>query len=304
MIWRKPKTPGFGISRNFYMTVLAARAALPPPVTVANPKGEGGAIPGYIIPLASGATKDDLTRPFVRGMYGVSSLDRKTVLRMLIMSKEEVDFDPTAFLRSERAFGLSRELLARMSATWSLLQFTVESHDPMVYDAVKFMLWITRRFADLTDGVVSDPICQTYKLPDDVFVRNPMDPRIDARDVVRVWMHPSDAVRAQEHHKAGPIAAYTLGMQKFDQAEVEMADFDPRHSGIAEAFLYRLAQDALLGDLYGVGDKVGGDACLLDVVPGGLDRARWEGIPCVELIPPTGRSMDDALLAWAAEVGI
>lgn len=293
MIWpKKPKTPGFGISRNYYVTVLAATASLPPASAVMNPKGEGGAVPGFIVPLSSSATKDDLHRPLARGSYGLGSPDRKTVLKMLVLSKEEVGFDPAPFLRSEAAIGLSQELLARISATWTLLQLTFESHDPMVYDGVRFILDVSARLGQLTNGVVSDPICQTYRLPEDLHARVPADPRIDSRDVVKVWVKPL---------RQGGYTAFTLGMQKFDLPEAEIQDFNPDHSQLAEALLYRLTQEALLGDKYELGDKVGGDPCLLEVAPGGLDRARWEGIPCFELIPPTGRTMDDALLAWAAE---
>lgn len=294
MIWpRKPKTPGFGISRNYYITVLAATAALPPARAVMNPKGEGGAVSGFIVPLSSTATKDDLNRPLMRGSYGLGSPDRKTVLKMLVLSKDEVGFDPAPFLRSEAAVGLNPELLARISATWTLLQLTFESHDPMVFEGVRFALTAARRLAELTEGVISDPICQTYRLPGDVFAKDPVDPRIDSRDVIHVWV---------KSMGGGKVTAFTLGMQKFDLHEVELQELNPSHSGLAEAFLYRLTQEALLGDIYELGDKVGGDACLLEVAPGGLDPARWEGIPCFELIPPTGRTMDEALLAWAAEV--
>lgn len=294
MIWpRKPKTPGFGISRNFYVTVLAARATLPPPLAVANPKGEGDAAAGFIVPLAAGASKEDLGRPMLRGAYGISSPDRKTVLRMLVLSKEEVGFDPGPFLRSEQAIGLSPELLARISATWTLLQLTFESHEPMVYDAVRFMLSVAKRLADLTEGVVSDPITESYRLPEDVFAEGQFDPRIDVRDVVRVWVRPSSDRTL--------VNAYTLGLQKFGLPELELNDLKPENAGVAERFLYRVAQGILLGELVDVGDRLGSDSCLLQVVPGGLDRARWEGIPCLELIPPTGSTVDDALVAWLAE---
>jgi hypothetical protein len=294
VIWpKKPKTPGFGISRNYYITVLAATATLPPARAVMNPKAEGGAIAGFIVPLAKSATKADLDRPLMRGSYALGSPDRKTVLQLLVLSKDEVGYDPASFLRSEAAVGLSHELLARISATWTLLQLRFESHDPMVYNGVRFALSVAKRLAELTEGVVSDPICQTYRLPDDVFSAKPVDPRIDSRDVVRVWVKPM---------AEGKVTAFTLGMSKFDLHEAEIQEIDPKHSALAEAFLYQLTQEALLGDIYEIGDKVGGDACLLQVALGGLDRARWDGIPCFELIPPTGRTMDEALLAWAAEV--
>ncbi len=290
MIWpRKPKTPGFGISRHFYLTVLAAQATLPPPRLIVNPKADGGALPGFIVPLSSSATKEDLDRPLMRGSYGVSTLDRKTVLRMLVVSKEEAGFDPTPFLRSEYAVGMSHELLARISATWTLLQLTFESHEPMVYDAVRFMLQVAGRAADLTQGVVADPMCHSYKLPQDVWHEPKAPNQLDVRDVVRIWTK----------HVGDELTSHTLGLQKFDMHELELSGFDGENTALAENFLASTAQWALRGEKYEPGDKLGrGDGMLL-VAPGGLDRARWDGIDCYELIPPTGRTVDGQLKIWS-----
>ncbi len=290
MIWpRKPKTPGFGISRNFYLTVLAAQATLPPPRLLINPKGDGGALSGFIVPLASSATKEDLDRPLMRGAYGVSTLDRKSVIRMLVLSKEEACFDPAPFLRSEQAVGVSQEILARISATWTLLQLTFESHDPMVYDAVRFILQVAGRGASLTQGVVADPMCHTYKLPQDVW-HEPVPPNnIDVRDVVRVM-----TMRV-----SGETTSHTLGLQKFDMPELELSGFEGSNSGLAEGFLMSAAQWALRGEKYEPGDKLGTGEGMMHVAQGGFDRARWDGIDCYELIPPPGRTVDEQLRLWS-----
>jgi hypothetical protein len=294
VLWKfKHKTPGFGIQPGYYMTVLSSKPALSPLLAVVNPKGEGGAVAGFGVPLASDSTKEDLARPMTRGIYALSSPDRKTVLKLRVVSKEEAGFDPAPFLRSPMAAGLDKELLARISATWTLMQLTFESYDPMVYEGVRFMLGCCRRLAELHDGVVADPIAQTYRLPDQVFTAKPADARIDARDVVQVFIRP-------RRDEPSVLTSYTLGMQKFGMAEMEMPGLSSATQDLATRFLFSLAQSALLGRMIDLGDRVGDSTCMLQVAPGGLDRGMWEGIECYELIPPSGRTVDEALLAWAA----
>lgn len=111
----KPKNPGFGISRDFYLSVLSSRATLPTMLEILNPAGAAGAVEGFGAPLMEGADKAALSRPLERGVYVLASKDRKTVLRMRVLSKEEAGFDPSAFVRSSLAIGASPELLSRMS---------------------------------------------------------------------------------------------------------------------------------------------------------------------------------------------
>lgn len=294
MLWKfKPKTPGYAIQPEYYMTVLSSKPALSPLLAVVNPKGEGGAMAGFAVPLATSATKEDLARPMTRGVYALSSPDRKTILKLRVVSKEEAGFDPAPFLRSSMAVGMSQELLARISATWTLMQLTFESYDPMVYEGVRFMLGCCQRLAELHDGVVADPIAQTYRLPQHVFTPQPADSRIDARDVIQVFVRP-------RRDEPKVLTSYTLGMQKFGLAEFEMPGLSMGSSDLATRFLFSLAQKALLGEVPGLGDRLGDAKCFLQVAPGGLDRVMWEGISCYELIPPTGRTLDEALLAWSA----
>ena len=124
--WRfsKPKTPGFGIDRGYYLSVLSSRPTLPTPLQLANPQTSGGAVEGFAAPLAADASKDHLNMPMARGAYVVASKDRKTVLKMLVLSKEEAGFDPDAYATSALALDASQELVARLRGTWTLAQFT------------------------------------------------------------------------------------------------------------------------------------------------------------------------------------
>lgn len=278
----KPKGPGFGIARDFYITVLSATAQLPPIVVVINPKGDGGAVSGFGVPLAKDSQKVDIARPMSRGEYALATPDRKTIVKLRVVSKEEAGFDAEPFLRSRLAEGLSPELQARMRATWNLLQLTFETHDPGVYDAARFVLRIAQRLGHVTDGVVSDPICQRYVLPEHVFVTEPIDNRIDARDHVAVHQRDNDC--------------YTMGLRKFGFPELEIKDLSSDLIPIAKNLLIGVSQNALLGNPPNLGDRLGNKP-YLEVVTGGLDRAHWEGIPCLELIPSRGATLEECLLA-------
>ena len=96
----RQKTPGFGISKDFYITVLAATAQLPSILEVVEPHGAFGAIEGFGVPLSRDKQKEDLTRPMERGVYGLATRNRETVLRLVVIPKEEAGFDPAPFLRS------------------------------------------------------------------------------------------------------------------------------------------------------------------------------------------------------------
>jgi hypothetical protein len=285
----RQKTPGFGISRDFYLTVLAATAQLPKLVDVVNPTGSGGAVPGFGVPLAQSASKEDVTRPMERGIYGVASKNKETILKLMVVPKEEAGFDPGPFLRSPEAQLITEDHRARISATWTLLQMTFESHEAMVYDSLKFLQLVARRLAELTEGSISDPISRTYLLPEELFHRPPLNDKIDVRDFIRV------------RHRPGDGSSYTLGMQKFALAEYEMFGVSERNVALAERFLLAIAQSALLGKIAEVGDVLGSSQVPLQVAIGGIDRLNWEGIECHEIIPPSGKTVDDGLIAWAAE---
>lgn len=286
----KPKGPGFGISRNYYLSVLCSKAVLPSILDLVNPKGDGGAAEGFGAPLAEGADKSVLQRPLERGAYVVATRDRKTVLRMLILSRDEAGYDPDAFVRSSLAENADPELLARMRGAWNLAQFNFESHDPDVYPALDFLLGIVVRLGLLAEGVVADPISRRYRLPELVVARDRVDPRVDARDHVGIQFRPEGA----------KVHAFTLGMQKFGLQEYEMQAIEPGDEELAGRFLIAVCQRVLLGDLTRSGERFGAPKLAFEAREGGFNRGLWEGIPVFELIPPTGRTVGECLRAWEA----
>ena len=228
----KPKTPGFGIDKDYYLSVLSSSSQLPPLLALVNPGGDGGAVPGFGAPLASTATKEALREPLSRGAYVLSTKDRKTVLQMLVVSKEEAGYDPEAFALSDLAAGADPELVARLRGTWTLAQFRFKSHDPAVFPAIQFLLSLCVRMASLAEGVVADPISQRYSLPEDAFHPTLGDPPIDIRDLVTVKVGGAE----------DGLSAYTLGMQKLSLPEFEILGLTEAAEADAVRFLLGLCQ--------------------------------------------------------------
>jgi hypothetical protein len=284
----RPKGPGYGISREFYLSVLAATARLPAILDVIEPAGAGGAIKGFGAPLREGASKDELGRPMERGAYVLASPDRKTVLKLLVVPKDEAGFDPDALLSSQIAASIPPELFARIRATWTLLQLAFEAHDPEVFPSVDFLLDVASRLGALTGGAVADPLSEAYHLPERLRVGAQRP--IDASNVVRVVWRP-------------PGYAFTLGMRKFALPEFEIDRLASSDGPLAERFLYGLCQGVLVRGPLEPGDRVGSRRAPLLVGEGGLDRARWEGVAVYELLPVKGADVSAAMRSWAEENG-
>lgn len=284
----RPKGPGFGIGRDFYLSILLSKSVLPSALQVMNPKGEGGALKGFCAPLTEGVDKTALHNPLTRGAYAVASVDRKTVLKMFLMSRDEAAYDPEAFVRSPLAQDCSPELIARVRGTWNLAQLKFESHDPDVYPSLDFVLGVASRLGHLAEGVIADPIGRRYLLPHEVFVRERMDPRVDAREHISV----------QLIQRPNGLYAYTAGMVKFMLPEYEINAIDPIDGVLATRFLLALSQKVLLGDLTTSGDQFGAPKMALEAREGGFNRGMWEGIPVFELIPPTGQTASSCMRAW------
>jgi len=291
----KPKGPGFGISAGFFLTVLSSKPTLPALLQAVAPHGENGAVEGFGVPLGRGSSdKSLLAAPMTRGGYAIASKDRKTVLKMLVLSKEEAGFDPEPFAQSALAAQSPDELVHRVRATWTVMQIAFESHDPAVYPSVKFLLQGAQRLAELTDGVVADSISKRYALPENVFQSPPSNERLDARDVVAVTFE----IRPDGIH------LFTLGMQKFALPEFELYGIEDHAHAIGSRFLFGLAQATLLGSIPQLGGKVGAPDMAFELRPGGLDRGLWGETEVIELLPPIKYTAAEALLAWAQSVDI
>jgi hypothetical protein len=298
--FRKPKTPGFGISTSYYLSVLATRATLPSIRELIDPKGAGGTVTGFGAPLDRNADKSALYLPMNRGGYVFASSDRKTVLKTIVLSKEEANFDPEPYARraieqtGQIPTEVDHERITRIRATWSLIQFTFESHDPMVYPALDFLSDLLTHAATACDGVGADSICRRYRMPTEVRETVRLDPRIDAREHVSVNIAetPSGAV------------AYTLGLQKFLIPEFEIVGLHPDAFDSTARFLLALAQTALLGDLPKAGRAYGSSRLPFVAQPGGFDHGRWGGIPVLELLSGAQTTPTEAITAWDRESGI
>lgn len=286
----KPKTPGFGISRGYFLTILSSRAVQPAIAEIANPGGSGGAVVGLAVPLGGSGDKALLLQPMERGPYVVASKDRKTVLKMIVMSKEEAGYDPEAFVNSSLAIGRDPELVVRIRATWSIAQLVFESHDPGVYPALDFFLGVASRMGVLSDGVVADSISQRYSLPEALVASPRIDPLVDVREHMEVKFE----LRQDGLH------AFTLGMQKFALPEYEILNLLEQDQTAAERFLLTLCQSVLLGDLTKEGDRFGASGSLFEARDGGFDSRLWQGTPVFELLPPTSMTPGEALHAWIA----
>lgn len=264
----KPKGPGLEIAADAYLAVLACRMPLPSLLEVVSPKGEAGSVPGYGVPVSSGASAPG--RPLVRGVYGLASLNRKSVLHLKVLSKEEAGFVPTqaALAGIEDRFG--EEVAGRVRATWTLLQLSWASYDPEVYPALDFWLACARRLAELTDGVVADAAAQSYTLPHGSECRPP-----------------GAAVWAPEH--VGIVQAgarlHTAGLRKFSRPELEATQVPPGAQAAVARLLTSLAQSCLEGARPKPGDRIAAGAGQVRIADGGLDREYWGGAYALEVLP-------------------
>ena len=125
----KPKGPGFGISKAYYITTMVASHELPSIQSLINPGGEQGAVAGFGVPLAQAASSQDLALPIKRGAYAVASPDKKTVVRCLVVGREETGFNPEAFVKSALALHASPEIVDRLTRSWAMVQLTFETFD-------------------------------------------------------------------------------------------------------------------------------------------------------------------------------
>jgi hypothetical protein len=277
----KPEGPGFGINKNFYLTVLSSRPVLPPIRSVANPKAEHGAVEGFAVPLVDSKDQTLLEAPMTRGRYAIASKDRKTVLKLMVMNADEAGFSPESIARSSLAAKLEPEALTRIRSTWFMLQLLVESHDPEVYPSLDFLLNIATRLGLLTDGVVADPVAERYLLPHRILNQPRVSNEVDARDHVAIHSRPE----GNDWH------LYTKGMMKIIRPELEIYGVPTEKQAEAAKMLIGAAQGVFQGFPISNGATIGP----FEAREGGLNRGLWEGIPVIELLPPTGRKMSELL---------
>lgn len=271
-----PKGIGISISKDYYLSVLSSKPVLPAPDEVLIPKPTSGQIPGFLAPVIGSKDKSVLAQPMVRGQYVAASLDQKTVLKLMVMQRDEAGFDPEPFLRSKVAESFSEEVRLRVAATWGMVQITFEAFDPAVHPALDFLLLVARRIAERTEGVIADPICQRYLLPEQLIQRPRWTPAYDSREHIAIKIEPDGGY------------VYTLGLLKFHHPELEISGVSNPAS--AEQALQSVCQQILAGNPIVAGDRVKVGDHMLSA--GHTSRpSKWDGLPVLELLPPPGQNM-------------
>lgn len=288
----KPKTPGFGINRQFYLSVLASSSKLPTLLEIVNPEEKDGAIKGFGVPLKKDSTKESLSEPLMRGAYAIASPDRKTVLRLVVVSKEEAGFDAEALVKSPLGAQFSPDTRTRVLAAWNILQFTFETHDPMVYPAIDFLHSVVRRSAETADGIIADPLSQAYIRPEEMILGH--DPGMPFATQALVQ------VKSKEDKNGWHL--WTMGLYKFNMPEIEIYGLDSTALEPGTRLLLGVAQSCLKGTKLELGEKLGSPKMPLAIAAGGLDRGMWEGIPCLELIPERTGTTTASVLQWNLEL--
>lgn len=235
------------------------------------------------MPLADGATKDDLHAPIHRGAYALASKDRKTVLKCLVMHSHDAGFDPKALLDTPLVGTLDPLLSERIGETQMLLQLCFESHDPMVAPSIQFLFDVAGRMGYLTHGVIADPLSESYMHPNDVLHKASSD-RVSASLTVSVQVAKLDSL----------CSVQTKGLQKFNLPELSLAEVMADHGLIAARFLTTCSQTILDGHLVEPGDRLGAKNLQFQV-------AASQALTVFELIPPVGKAASDVLEAWNEE---
>ncbi len=239
------------------------------------------------VPLHAQADKEDLARPMQRGIYAFSSPNQKTVLKLRVFAKEEAGFEPESLLRSPLAVNLEPEVLDRIRSTWTILQLTFEAYDPALYPALELMLRLASRLAELTEGVIADPLSVAYRLPADV-------PSHDSGELFAV----TDFVTVQQNLGTGSWELQTTGLVKFDQPEILLAMVPDPQVTTGKSFLLSLADGVLRGKTLRPGDRlVSEQGWIVGESP--TVTAQMVMAPCLEILPVRS-SVAEALSAWKA----
>lgn len=175
---------------------------MPTPRQIAEPAGLSGAVEAYIAPL-QGGDRTLLDRPIEMAAYIISSIDKKSLIRLTVMHANQRGFSGPDVADSAWAIQhLSDDKRMILRAAWHTYQLSVESYHPDVIDTVNLLTDLANRIATLTDGVISDSLSQRYFSPGEIGSSQQRASHIFPKDVVSI-MDTGERVQ-------------TMGMSKFD----------------------------------------------------------------------------------------
>ncbi len=287
--FKKKKAPPFSLNRHFYLSVLVPSEVLPPLLQIANRHGSNGAVAGLGAPLHAGADPDLLNNPLSVGTYAFTTREKTTVIRMDVFRTEDVkEFKLPSDPYLQQIAGLTGERLRRAQHARFLINCSIAGYDPQVYPSVRFFLDIVRRLASLCEGVVADPLAETYRLPEEWSYPIRLDPRLDFREIGAVKVVPlSDGLWMS-----------TRGLCKFNLPEYEIYGVPHELAEVAMRMLISAGQQALIGIPIKAGESAFAPDAPLLACPGTRQKHEWGDRPALEFKPPPGKTTRDALLAW------
>jgi len=264
---------------------------LPPLLQWLNPAGSNGAVQGLCAPLSEGASKDILNLPLAFGSYVLTTTNRLTVLQATIASRESVHFTLPRTPQDRLETNLTNEKLARAEKLQAICTLVFRGYEPGVYPSVQFMLSCAKRLAELTEGVIADPLAETYRLPDEFLLPIRLDPRIDFREVCTV----------KAYSLPDGIWVSTRGLIKFDQPEFEMYGIPRDLEEAAVRMLIAAGQQTLIGILMKPNQTAFSTLAPLEIVPGTRQSAFWGDRPVLEFRDLDGSGASKGVEAWARE---
>lgn len=277
--FKKPDNPTVPISSDFYLSVLASNAVAPTLNSLMNPKGVDGGIVGLSVPLMQDSNIDELARPISRGVYGLSSLDKKTVIKMRAFSHEEAHFDPESVLSMPSFQSMDSEIVQRIRATWTIYQLTFESYDPALFPSLNMFINTVARLGILTEGAIADPLAMRYLLPQHFMLSHDND------------FYVQNFVGITKQSERDECRISTKGLSKFDQREIELTVNNMDVAEIASQFLLSVANGVVHGQKLDLGDKL--------ISEEGWIVSEGLGPNTFELIPMKGTS-EATLENWKA----
>ena len=263
------------INKNAYLSVLLGPGGRPPLLSWMNPDGSNEAIKGFAAPLNQEKDADLLSKPIADGSYVLATIDRKTLIQADFFDLKDVpQFKVPSDQTAHMMVNLEGERLWRAERAVGLATLVFKGYSQGVYESVRFMLDSAARLAVLCDGVVADPLAETYRLPTEMSQAAPLDPRIDFRDVASI-----KAIRDD-----GPIWVSTRGLAKFNLPEYEIYTTDADAVTALGEMLVLAGQEALLGSPMPVGETVQTPLGRIELMHGTKNRDKWGDRSTIELV--------------------
>lgn len=286
---KKISNPTLQISREFFLSILGGKGGLPTLLQIINPDGSNNALKGFGVPLAQGASKDLLNQQLSSGNYALTTPDKLTVIQMEVCPLKAVQgFQiPTAKADLEATDLIGEKYELATSATY-LINLVFKGYNPDSLASIEFMLGLGSRIGTLTNGIVADPMAESYRLPQELRLSSRLDPRVDFREVATI-----KAIRLTDG-----VWVSTRGLAKFNLPEYEMVGLPDELVDTAYKMLVAAGQQTLLGIPLQIGDSAFSVQRPMEIVNGTKNRQIWGNRSVLEIKDVNCNSATKGVKAW------